>query len=395
MTHARSLMGMFLCLLTPSLVAAQQPRPGQDVALPQMYEDIEIMRRLLLREVHSRQMVQCAACHGPVGVRAVAFSPDGKLLATEEGVFRVWDASTGKMLQNPHGFLGPDLPALPGIDGVYLKGYGVVFSMTVPPQPLAGGWVLPETAPKPVSDWDKVRRQLRGEKTQSTGGGTGLKKEPRLDEVLLKLLADNGHHFSQLKDNEQLAIVVTFRSPEKKAGQTKTSAGLFGGRPLAAYDVSVRHQAAEALGQVGKPPSRARDYELMGDLHVRQGKLSEAIMSYNNALKAKPDGKEADRLYLKLSEIYLKMGEANATDAQRDAIRKAVEFLAKMQDELSQPAKGGQPGPGGLYAQLVISAPKKLLDRAGSGGINFGEFRQEASVEFRSLATSNKKTSGP
>src|SRR5262249_8592949 len=150
----------------------------------QMYEDIEVMRRLLLRTVPAVHMSKsCMSCHSAVP-HALAFSPDGRLLAGEmpgSGV-RLWDAVTGRqILPAAHppipdgGVVGPD------IEGVYLNGYGVVFSLTLPPQPVAGGWVLPDTQAKPVSDWEKVRRQVRGEKPSLTGGPP-KGKEPRLDE---------------------------------------------------------------------------------------------------------------------------------------------------------------------------------------------------------------------
>jgi len=58
--------------------------------LKQVYEDVEIFRRLLPRGLHNWQGY-CASCHAPPftkvmpggGVRGMAFSPDGQLLATE------------------------------------------------------------------------------------------------------------------------------------------------------------------------------------------------------------------------------------------------------------------------------------------------------------------------
>src|SRR5262245_39126886 len=54
----------------------QAPRPKERTA---MQEDIEIMRRILTRDLHSYQQATCAACHGSAS--ALAFSPDGKTLA--------------------------------------------------------------------------------------------------------------------------------------------------------------------------------------------------------------------------------------------------------------------------------------------------------------------------
>src|SRR6516164_2832736 len=62
MKYLNSLLCVSLCLSAPALAAGQQAaRPAP--SLPQMYEDIEVMRRLLARAIHKQQMSNCTACH--------------------------------------------------------------------------------------------------------------------------------------------------------------------------------------------------------------------------------------------------------------------------------------------------------------------------------------------
>ena len=57
-----------------------------------------------------------------------------------------------------HGSLSAELTA----EGVYLKGQGVVFTVTLPPLPSQPS--QPKSpATKPLSEWEQIRMQLRGE----------------------------------------------------------------------------------------------------------------------------------------------------------------------------------------------------------------------------------------
>src|SRR5207248_1809908 len=150
-----------------------------------MYEDIEIMRHLLPRGLQHWKSANCTACHSHPFTgepRAVAISPDGKRLATGDHILRIWDVHTGKLISGcpaaTHNFAS--VPAI--AEGVYLKGQGVVFTLTLPqlpPQPSA-----PKPTAKPLSDWERIRKQLRGEDAREPTPTTP--KQPDLVETLLK-----------------------------------------------------------------------------------------------------------------------------------------------------------------------------------------------------------------
>src|SRR5262249_26345854 len=107
-----------------SLAREQAPGKGQR----ELYEEIEILSRLLDRGLarHPRLGVHSHGAPGEID-EAVAFSPDGKRLATASaGGVRVWDTETGKLISDHTGF-NPH-----GVQGVYLKGQGIVCTISVP-----------------------------------------------------------------------------------------------------------------------------------------------------------------------------------------------------------------------------------------------------------------------
>jgi tetratricopeptide (TPR) repeat protein len=418
-----------LCLLAPALAAGQQaaqsgPDTSPKAPSAQMNEDIEIMRRLLARAVQGRQAAQ---------VRSVAFSPDGKLLASSQGgTVRVWDSASGRALSA----LGFGATAL-DVEGVYLKGYGVVFTLTLPPQAADTRTGSGKSAAKPVSDWERTRKQLRGDKGDASAAGPE-QHEPDLAETILKVLAENGRHFTQLGEREHLTVAITFRQDGKGTSAAQAALGkqqvLRGqsayyertGHPQAAqYYADVAALAGLSRGSSpagtfggtpapppsGAPanPSTARDYELLGDLQLKQGHIKEAIAAYREAGRKLPDPAKAGPLYIKLGHAYLVLGqEASGVPAQQ-AINRAIDFLKRSQRsganepqieaaiawlQRAQEDQARASRSATFPSQLIISASKDLLDQAGAGKISFEEFRRRASVEYRHPAVA-KAGAGP
>jgi hypothetical protein len=140
-----NMFGLSAALLMTAAMARAQPPDTQSprradlhlrVAVPakvadktrSMYEDIEIMRRILERSLWDSSQAR----HNLV--REVAFSPDGKRMATAtaEGTVRLWDTATGKAVvslahADPHNSLD-----VQGLQGTFLKDYGIVYTVTLP-----------------------------------------------------------------------------------------------------------------------------------------------------------------------------------------------------------------------------------------------------------------------
>src|SRR5262249_4508477 len=117
------------------------------------------------------------------------------------------------------GGVAPSVPRSEA-EGVYLKGQGVVFTITLAPSAHDPRLAPEKPAPKAASDWDRTRSEVRGEKVPPPNTTTETKSASVAD-TILKLLADNGHHFSQLGAEESLIVVATFRGGVA-GGQAKT-----------------------------------------------------------------------------------------------------------------------------------------------------------------------------
>lgn len=409
-------MTRVLLILVPlalSIPALGQEPPRRDPRA--MYEDIEIMRNLLARQLHTVQSTQCTLCHvdakAHLGLRlndmeGFSGSAPGAGFADFDG-----DGRLDLFVANhPHG--GGTAPT--SIEGSYLKGQGVVFQVTMPPVPRSELAASAGTQnQKTVSDWEKTRRQMRGEKVD---GGPAMQRA-NLADLLLKTLAENGKNFSQLPENESVTLVVTFRagSPPPAA----SGAGMMGGgmspsggpgmggmgmpggmgSPMGGGGLGPPPMGGGAgmapigpMGSGGGPPMGAgpegggateamtpdRELELLGDLHQKRGNWNDAASAYERALTKAREGNKPDRvrqLVKKLAEVHLALGNL-------DAARKALESAAA-----SEPVKApDKPLPRSapavkLPAKLIVSANKKLLDQAGDGKITFAEFQKLASFE--------------
>jgi tetratricopeptide (TPR) repeat protein len=389
----------------------------------QMAEDIEIMRRILDRAVQKSH-------HAERGTRVneVTFSPDGKLLAsgTSEGVVRLWDAATGKQLLGSDAVRGHESVVLGGAQGTYLNGYGVVYTMTILPtsQPMLPAPAQPTA--KPPSEWERTRKELRGEKSDPHKAAQA--PQTSLADVLLKVLAENGQHFTQLAEDERLSVVVTL-PPTQACAQCheKVSAGVIWGDVRTRQAVNWLRAAAEdqvtewtqrkngdaKLTQLDKDLQSNKmliqKQVLLGDLHAKQGQYHEAADTYLAAFQAYVDLRTrkrradldvrgqpvADReldlavvsVLTKLAQTHLALGnkekaleflETAGRYARRTEEAMAPDKALKTKDELALPAK------------LTVSAPKKLLVLVGSGKITFEQFRKDATVDYLSFPAPTK-----
>jgi hypothetical protein len=407
-----------------------------------MYEDIEVLRRLLNSKLQAeyppaRQFLEamrredCASCHSSVHqwpdsyrrrlighpgstlqlnngtvntfvtpsqllndgtVNTFVTPPQSNQLVPSDDFFRlspwvdigqnrnVWlfsDADTVfKYSTSPHWLVLDRSLSLAerllDIEGVYLKGQGVVYTLTLPPppQPKADA---PKAAPRPVSDWDRVRRELRNEKSEPEQK-EHPRKEPTLADTILQVLMDNGHHFAQLGENESLTVVVTFRGQDPPAAAANT--------PKAGADPNSQEQAAPAANTnaAGDPaaPSSAQDYQLLGDLHLKQGRVDEAIRAYRQAVDQGRDPKGQAAVLRKLAQALITLGK----DAEAEqALEQAMAQVAKPAPTHGRAAEPAATPRSPLPAKLIITVPKKLLDQAADGKMPLEEFRKGTTVE--------------
>ena len=364
-------------------VLEEKPGPATD-----MQENVEILRRLLdnaFAEVygfgHRRPLEPLVTFGQPAG--------DGSLF--RRSVVESQAANTAS--------------AAPRTEGVYLKGYGVVYTATLPYpgfDPVAGTSANP-TDKAPPSDWDRVRKELHGETTgQQARTVPGHKP---LSDVILKVLADNGQHFSGLGDGERITAAVTFRGAASCNNCHQNPWGSPTGQQLPIEFFQLNGLPTETPGAPaptsGGPGyvTDARNAALLGDLHMKQGKPQEAIQAYQKAAdqltqmithqqqtevgltqKDVPALLTAIDLCNKLADAYVQSGQQ---DAGSGMLKKAGD-LAKQAQKLTGAPVTTNPPPAlaTLPGKLVVSATKKQLDDVGSGKMTFEEFRKAATVDY-------------
>ncbi len=311
---------------------------------------------------------------------------------------------------------GRQSTADPAVEGFYLSGYGIVFTASLPHalSPAQASLPLPEPAQPTPRMWDEVRRELTG----AAPPDTEERRTADISEWVLQVLAENGSNLSQLGESERVAILISFRRDDPRLSNRESAAapgpavdmypgtsetrssggggllpgpqgsGLPGagagpgparvGVPmtgLAAGDTSV----FAGTGMRIKVRADVQNYELLGDLHLKQGKPKEAVESYQKAADIQP------RL-----ELLTKLAQALLAAGQVPEARQALERASTL-------AAGGEgtgggnlePGTGNvgdhsafpLPRKLIISAPKSLLDQVGAGNISPEGFRQQVSVQ--------------
>lgn len=361
-------------LSSPSTLG--EPRAPTD--FNKMYEDIEILRRIL-----DRKLTPLYPSIPSTGGRTDQSSygnfsgqPDNNA-PTLAGPADASYVLEGQLVRSAQGHilhrnqaLYPATIPFRSLEGVYLKGQGVIYTATLsslqlPARAEADSTVREWTVAvlQQVTEWDSIRRQVRNEK--ETPKKAEASKPPSLIDVLLKVLADNGHHFSQLGENEGLTLVLTVHESHAPSAFTKTGTG------------STRTEANSTPAYTDANFQRdLNNIALLGDLHFKQGKYQDAISAFEKLLELAKGTKHEAQVRRKLAQCYLGLGQ---DDKARTELEKAM-TLTKQETDPKEKQPSANPA-AALPVKLIISTPKKLLDQMKEGKVPFEEFRRQASVE--------------
>ncbi len=265
---------------------------GTAVQVGNVQEEVEILRRLLDKSFAAvygspaqRLMVLAGAGMGGAG---------GGMAPPSMGSMGGGSGTVG---------FGPNMGGReahhsPNLEGVYLKDYGVVYTVTLPTPPngMLPGPTVGIVSRTRLSPWERTRKELRGEKIENEGRvASGA---PSLSVVILRVLADNGKHFTQLAEGERISVVVTFRDDGVSQPQLPISFWMDSpmGGALSPGSSASAPQPRSPVPSVpgGQPPggpfvpgtewvTNIRNALTLGDLHVKQQNFSEALSAYHNA----------------------------------------------------------------------------------------------------------------
>lgn len=370
--NSKRLNVIFAALLASPAVAPAQSigsSSSHTVAnpTPGIYEDAEIMRRVLARTVQAldseralggAQEDQNTAVRGevPAGMVAVptlGLVPSGTVIAT------------GYTLRPAPGQLGAVQ-----VQGGYLRGYGVVYTLALPhvfwPNQVVAAAAAKATVAAP-NLWEQIRSELRGEASPTP---VPVRTEvPRMDEILLRALFDNGGNFSQLRDHENLAVIVTF-------GPTLPA------RVLSSPAAQATPAGAPAqVGLLAFVAADAKNNELLGDLHLKQGRPEEAVKAYRNAVER---GSASANLLTKLAQAYL---AAHDLEAARKTIEEATRAGKEQVHQLPVRRQNAELVP--LPGTMTISVSLETLAQLRAGKLDFDGFRKQVTVDYASPSGSN------
>jgi tetratricopeptide (TPR) repeat protein len=377
-------LGLPLWLLAAGLALAPavraQEEPERRGRAARMYEDVEVLRRILagkLQALYSSgsrraEPADAAVRKGLYDASNTYVTARENLLTSPDGVQRLWRRY---------------YPATVSVnlEGVYLKGQGVVYTVTLPPPARNPVATASGSSQKTPSEWDRVRSEVRGERP-AEGEKTPAPKGPSMAEIILRALADNGRHFTRLGADESLTVVVTFRSVSPLGWSELLGDPRFGEVKYYLDRVGKLYPNPNPAGMFEpRPASSAIDYELLGDLHLRQGKVNEAFADYQKAIELKPGSQRTAAICMKIAQGFLLQ---KREDQARNMIEQGLKLLKKNQDKNGRSDRAD--GTARLPAKLIVSAPKKLLEQMGAGKISFNEFRKEASVQYLTFPPSAK-----
>jgi hypothetical protein len=393
-------------------------------------EHIEILRRLLDRQLaESADLATTSPDQCPaIGNRNIDLgysynSPTHSFLRPTEGGdggVRIWDSGDkrapglGMMRKyDVHRLQPPPLS-----EGVSLPGQGVVFTVTLPTPSRDPMAVAEKPADRPLTAWERERRELRGDKPE-----TPKKAEagsPSVSETILRLLAENGKHFTELSPDEHVTVAVVFRpgrwftnqqcaSCHHGTARTLFNSWLEGSSAPGASSSDPNRPIPRPMGPPSTPALKKADDTIaaqfrndmaLGELHVKQGKLAEAVKLYQGLIEkcdalltelgkqpADTSGPERLQVVVIGTEICSRLAQAHLAMGDRDSalrvLQKGTGYGRNLEGVGAAPKTGTEPAPASpLPAKLVISVSKRILDQAGTGKMSLGDFRKQATITY-------------
>src|SRR5262245_8001084 len=427
-----------LSLLGLAVPAAAQSKPDRTA----MYEDVEVMRRLLgdalakarpqaapltyqwhypntfnpnwtLGQVQQQRLQHNNARFNQPGARYVdpLGLPDNSFMNSpfggvnlDNGLYQPYFSTT----------LYAEKPAPPPTDGTYIKGVGVLLDVTmdysearalkspVKSATLAANCArchgtamdqkvqaTPAAPKKDVTDpWDAQLRKVRGEKepeapaAPATRLGLDEVCDPgKLTDLILNTVTTYGNRFRELAASERIVVVVTLKGAPKPAAP-----GAAANDPAA----QVKSLADEQLA--------------LADLHAKQGKTDDAIKAYQKVVEilSKPlrfsdttphdqAAELTDAVTKTLRAAQNRLAQNLLVAGKLDEAKAAIEAAKTAAVHLEGAAKPPAPARPALPIKLTMSLAKSAIEEHRAGRIGQNELRSAADVEAVGFPVTEKK----
>ncbi len=392
-----------LLLLLPAVTFAQTPEVVAKIdakldaeRAAQRNEDVEILRRLLNKAAGLPDIASVSVTEQPV-----------QRFSGARDSLRDGNAPTAPVVVQ----VARSSAAVGPFDGVYLPGAGVVFTLHVPagaPTTTHGDRIGLNSAcntchqtqahaavpasvslatcttchsdvPKgeaQLSDWDRVKQDVRGDKSKPADKPKGDKSktavcEPgNLQTLIAGVLAANAKNVRHLGEKEGVSVVVTFDDGSEKPAY----------KQIALDDDATRTLSPPTGYSLGSKPFSPEELKALnlGDLHLKQGKHKEACDAYGAALdrfRAKPfkvsapatltaeqKRQYADELQKGVRDAMKSYAKAlllsDQTERAKEALELATGFVVLEVSPISTPAASTGP------AKLIVTVSKADIDAA-------------------------------
>ena len=236
-------------------------------------------------------------------------------------------------------------------------------------------------AVKPVSEWDRIRADVRGEKLPEVKPVATDPKKPRavlckpgdLRELLTAQLHAHAKNVRNLEKNDWVTVVVTFDElPGAKAVPTVVTAN----------EVVFKPDELKSL--------------TLGDLHMKQGKFKEAVEAYEKGLaryklpmrsQYRPADGEAfadaqkviDGCLVAIHKAHHSLAKAALELGNADKAKRALDFISDFKITMGERVPAGtEKAKPHLPAKIVLAVCKSDIDR----NPKLDEFRKAMSVEL-------------
>ncbi len=383
-------------LAVPAQSAPVDPLGGSSLATSKaMAEDVETMRYILARKLAPFASgggtwtgtlwgVQSTAAP-MAGLAAQGYAPSSANAVAE---YYSGQSSIGR-------------GHVAAIEGLYLPRVGVLFTVTLPPTK-GDPRMKADAASKsePFSEWERAKLAIEGKAPPATP--PAARRETPLAEVLLKALADNGKHFRELRDDERILVVATFRKSADGGDPNAASAlELYTAvaAPRAALNIAPPAPGQPPRGMPGQAGVGSdADYDAVAELHLKRGNYAEAIEAFAAAakkavkeLETADDAGQAEALK-RARAAFAKLGQAHMAAGQFDRAKAVLESASRLNEKGhgSTPAATKPTAPP-LPARLTVSATKRDLVAAAAGKMTFEELGKAATVEFSDPAATATK----